>query len=143
MKTHLESFRAQTDPLPPSCHSRKKFFPKSTLNIPSRLRILKLHFEYSKSTSNSKFTWNNIQSPLRLRIFKVHFEYLNRQNMSLCVSDSFTAIKASGRNDLVPLKHSKHERNKEKFSLFFNQKLAVLFGILRFSASIRRRVSKM
>ena len=47
------------------------------------------------------------------------------------ISDSFTAIKASDRNDLDPLIHSIHERNKEKFS----KQLAVLLGILRFSAS--------
>ena len=51
------------------------------------------------------------------------------------MSDSFTAIKASGRNDLDPLMHSMNERNNEKFSRVFNQQLAVLLGILRFSAS--------
>ena len=51
------------------------------------------------------------------------------------MSDWFTATKVSGRNDLDPLMHSKHERNKEKFSRVFNQQLAVLLGILSFSAS--------
>ena len=51
------------------------------------------------------------------------------------ISDSFTAIKASGRDDLDPLMHSKHDRNKEKFSRVFNQQLVVLLGILRVSAS--------
>ena len=54
---------------------------------------------------------------------------------TITMSDSFTAIKASGRNDLDSLMHSKHEHNKKKFSRVFNQQLAVLLGILRFSAS--------